>query len=100
MKTIASTRNSLPTQTVYTILFAISFSHLLNDLIQSIIPAVYPMLKDSFSLSFSQIGLITMVSQLSASVLQPFVGLYTDKYPHPRSLAFAMLITLIGLVCI
>lgn len=101
MKTIASTKKSLPTnQTVYTILFAISFSHLLNDLIQSVIPAVYPMLKDSFSLSFSQIGLITMTSQLSASVLQPFVGLYTDKRPHPRSLALAMLITLIGLICI
>ena len=101
MKTIASTENSLPTnQTVYTVLFAISFSHLLNDLIQSVLPAVYPMLKDNFSLSFSQIGMITMVSQLSASVLQPFVGLYTDKRPHPRSLAFAMFITLIGLICI
>jgi FSR family fosmidomycin resistance protein-like MFS transporter len=101
MKTIASLRNNLPTnQTVYPILFAISFSHLLNDLIQSIIPAVYPMLKDSFSLSFSQVGLITMTTQLSASVLQPFVGLYTDKRPTPRYLALAMLMTLIGLICI
>jgi FSR family fosmidomycin resistance protein-like MFS transporter len=101
MKTIASLRNNLPTnQTVYPILFAISFSHLLNDLIQSIIPAVYPMLKDSFSLSFSQVGLITMTTQLSASVLQPFVGLYTDKRPNPRYLALAMLMTLIGLICI
>lgn len=101
MRMITSTKASLPANaTVYTILFAISFSHLLNDLIQSIIPSVYPMLKDNFKLSFSQVGLITMTSQLSASVLQPFVGLYTDKHPHSKSLALAMLFTLLGLICI
>ena len=67
---------------------------------QSILPAVYPMLKEGFALSFSQVGLITMTSQLSASVLQPFVGLYTDKHPFPGSLALAMLMTLVGLICI
>lgn len=101
MKTVASSNNILPSsQTVYPILFAISFSHFLNDLIQSIIPSIYPMLKDNFSLSFAQVGLITMTNQLSASVLQPFVGRYTDKYPHPRSLVVAMLITLLGLISI
>lgn len=101
MKTIISSKApSSVNQTVYTILFAISFSHLLNDLIQSIIPAIYPMLKDKFSLSFSQVGLITLTSQMTASVLQPFVGLYTDKHPNSKSLALAMTVTLAGLVCI
>lgn len=98
MKTGTQTFSS--SKTVYPILLAISFSHFLNDLMQSILPAVYPMLKEGFALSFSQIGLITLTNQLSASVLQPFVGLYTDKRPHPRSLVFAMLITLFGLICI
>lgn len=62
-------------ETVYPILFAISLSHLLNDLIQSVIPAVYPMLKSNYALSFTQIGIITLVFQLTASILQPFVGL-------------------------
>lgn len=100
MKTSTSTHTLPTSQTVYPILFAISFSHFLNDLMQSILPAVYPMLKDDFALSFAQIGLITMTTQLSASVLQPFVGLYTDKHPRPLSLALAMFITLVGLVCI
>ncbi len=102
MKTIFSTKAapSPVNQTVYAILFAISFSHLLNDLIQSIIPSVYPMLKDKFSLTFSQVGLITMTSQITASVLQPFVGHYTDKHPNSKSLALAMTITLAGLICI
>ncbi len=87
-------------ETVYPILFAISISHLLNDLIQSVIPAVYPMLKSNYSLSFTQIGIITLVFQLTASILQPFVGLYTDKKPTPRSLAIGMLFSLAGLICI
>ncbi|HRO46812.1 MFS transporter [Agriterribacter sp.] len=85
-------------QTVFPILFAISFSHLLNDTIQSIIPAIYPQLKDAFSLSFVQIGLITLTFQLAASLLQPLVGLYTDKKPQPFSLATGMAFTLTGLV--
>ncbi|HTN07359.1 MFS transporter [Agriterribacter sp.] len=85
-------------QTVFPILFAISFSHLLNDTIQSIIPAIYPQLRDTFSLSFVQIGLITLTFQLAASLLQPLVGLYTDKKPQPFSLATGMTFTLTGLV--
>lgn len=87
-----------PSQTVYSILFTISFAHLLNDMMQAVIPAVYPMLKTSFHLSFSQIGLITFTFQLTASLLQPFVGVYTDKYPKPYSLATGMAFTLVGLL--
>ncbi|GAA4316374.1 MFS transporter [Mucilaginibacter gynuensis] len=85
-------------QTVYPILFAISFSHLLNDMMQSVIPSVYPMIKTNFHLSFTQIGLITLTFQLAASLLQPFVGNYTDKKPSPYSLAIGMGFTLIGLL--
>jgi MFS transporter, FSR family, fosmidomycin resistance protein len=84
--------------TVFAILIAISVSHLLNDTIQSVIPAIYPILKDSFRLSFTQIGLITLTFQLTASLLQPFVGLYTDHRPQPYSLAAGMGFTLIGLL--
>ena len=84
--------------TVFPILFAISFSHLLNDTIQSLIPAIYPVIKESYKLSFSQIGLITLMFQMSASIFQPFVGMYTDKKPQPYSLAIGMGFTLIGLV--
>lgn len=84
--------------TVYGILFAISFGHLLNDLLQSVIPSIYPLLKENFNLTFTQIGLITLTFQLSASLLQPFVGHYTDKKPNPRSLAIGMAFTLIGLI--
>jgi FSR family fosmidomycin resistance protein-like MFS transporter len=73
-------------------------SHLLNDTIQSVIPAIYPILKESFHLSFTQIGLITLTFQLTASLLQPFVGLYTDHRPKPYSLAVGMGFTLVGLV--
>lgn len=85
-------------KTIYPILFAISFSHLLNDTIQSLIPAIYPIIKSSYHLTFSQIGLITLAFQLSASLLQPFVGMYTDKKPQPYSLAVGMGFTLIGLI--
>lgn len=88
----------LTEQTVFPILFALSFSHLLNDTIQSLIPAIYPIIKDSYQLSFSQIGLITLTFQMAASLFQPFVGLYTDKKPQPYSLATGMAFTLIGLV--
>lgn len=85
--------------TVYPILLSISLSHLLNDTIQSLIPSIYPLVKESFSLTFAQIGLITLVFQLAASLLQPFVGYYTDKKPQPFSLATGMGITLLGLIC-
>jgi len=85
-------------RTVYSVLGAISFSHLLNDMIQSLILAIYPMLKDNFSLSFGQIGLITLVYQITASLLQPLVGTYTDRHPKPYSLPVGMGFTLSGLV--
>ncbi len=84
--------------TLFAILVALSFSHLLNDMIQSLIPAMYPILKESFRLNFSQIGLITLTFQLTASLLQPVVGLYTDRYPKPYSLAIGMGFTLVGLL--
>lgn len=93
-----TTTTSIIEKTVFPILFALSFSHLLNDTIQSLIPAIYPIIKTSYRLSFSQIGLITLTFQLAASLLQPFVGLYTDKKPQPYSLAIGMGFTLIGLV--
>jgi MFS transporter, FSR family, fosmidomycin resistance protein len=85
-------------KTIYPILFSISFAHLLNDLIQAIIPSVYPILKENYNLSFSQIGLITFAFQLSASLLQPFVGYYTDKYPKPFSQVYGMLFSLTGII--
>ena len=85
-------------ETVLLVLVAASFSHLLNDTIQSLIPAIYPVLKDSFQLSFAQIGLITMTFQVTASLLQPLVGLYTDRRPQPFSLAIGMTLSLAGLV--
>jgi FSR family fosmidomycin resistance protein-like MFS transporter len=80
------------------ILLSLSFCHLLNDLIQSLIPALYPLLKTEFNLDFAQIGLITLAFQLTASLLQPTVGFYTDKKPQPFSLAIGMGSTLIGLL--
>ncbi|MGF6842020.1 FSR family fosmidomycin resistance protein-like MFS transporter [Paraburkholderia youngii] len=85
-------------RTVYSVLGAISFSHLLNDMIQSLILAIYPMFKDNFSLSFGQIGLITLTYQITASLLQPLVGSYTDKHPKPYSLPVGMGFTLAGLL--
>lgn len=84
-------------KTVYPILFAIAFSHLLNDLLQIVIPSIYPLLKENFSLSFTQIGFITFVYQITASLLQPVVGFQTDKRPMPYSLAFGMGFTVLGL---
>lgn len=73
---------------------------MLNDMIQSLIPSIYPILKDTFELSFTQVGLITLTFQLTASIFQPFVGTYTDKNPQPFSLAIGMGFTLIGLISI
>jgi FSR family fosmidomycin resistance protein-like MFS transporter len=80
------------------ILGAIAFCHLLNDMMQSLLPAIYPMLKTSFHLNFGQIGLITLAYQLTASLLQPLVGLYTDHRPQPYSLVVGMSFTLMGLL--
>ncbi|MBM9535796.1 MFS transporter [Desulfobulbus alkaliphilus] len=80
------------------VLVVISFCHFLNDMLQSLIPAIYPQLKENFDLSFTQIGLITLTYQLSASLLQPMVGLYTDLRPKPYSLTFGMGCSLLGLI--
>ena len=85
-------------RTVFAILFALSFSHLVNDTIQSLVPSVYPLLKTSFKLDFGQIGLITLAFQMTASFLQPVVGYLTDKRPSPYSLAAGMAFSLCGLV--
>src|SRR4051794_30794286 len=84
--------------TAFTVLAAISFAHLLNDTIQSLIPALYPILKTSFTLNFSQVGLLTLTLMLTASLLQPVVGLYTDRRPSPYSLVVGMGFSLIGLL--
>jgi MFS transporter, FSR family, fosmidomycin resistance protein len=84
--------------TVMTVLFAISFSHLLNDTIQALLPSIYPMLRDSFHLNFAQLGWITFTFQCTASLFQPLVGLVTDKRPMPHSLAAGMGLTLMGLL--
>lgn len=93
-----NTEHAIGQQTVYTILFSISFAHLLNDMMQSVIPSIYPMIKENYQLSFSQIGWITFTFQLTASLLQPFVGHYTDRNPKPYSFAIGMLFTLSGMV--
>ncbi len=96
----ASSKKDLAQKTVYSILFSISFAHLLNDLIQAVIPSVYPILKQNYNLSFSQIGLITFAFQLTASLFQPFVGYYTDKYPKPFSQVYGMLFSMAGVISI
>ncbi|HEX4259866.1 MAG TPA: MFS transporter [Acetobacteraceae bacterium] len=87
-----------PEQTIFRVLLAISFCHLLNDMMQSLVPAIYPILKTSYSLSFAQIGLITLGFQLTASLLQPMVGMAADRRPLPYSLAVGMGFTLLGLL--
>ena len=84
--------------TAFAVLAAISFSHLLNDTIQSLLPAIYPLLKTSFALSFTQVGLMTLALMLTASLLQPVVGLYTDRRPTPYALVVGMGFTLVGLL--
>ncbi len=85
-------------KTVFKVLLAISFCHLLNDTVQSLLPAIYPLLRDTFHLDFGQIGLISFTSTFTASLLQPLVGLYSDRHHKPYFLAIGMAITLIGLV--
>ena len=80
-----------PDKTSYPILIAICFAHLANDLVQAVIPASYPLLKENFHLTFAQIGVITFCFQLASSLLQPVVGHYTDKHPQPYSQIIGML---------
>jgi FSR family fosmidomycin resistance protein-like MFS transporter len=85
-------------RTTFSVLIAISFCHLLNDMMQSLLPALYPMLKGSYALSFGQIGLLTFTYQITASLLQPIIGLFTDRSPRPYSLSVGMGFTLVGLL--
>src|SRR5512133_3348180 len=94
----ATLASDIAGKTIFSILLSISFSHLLNDTIQSLIPSIYPVVKNSFQLNFSQIGIITLVFQLTASLFQPLIGLYTDSKPQPYSLAAGMVFTLSGLI--
>jgi FSR family fosmidomycin resistance protein-like MFS transporter len=87
-------------ETVFALLFAISFSHMLNDTIQALLPAIYPVLKETYGLSFAQLGYITLTFQVTASLLQPLVGYITDKRPLPYSLPVGMGLTLIGLLAL
>lgn len=84
--------------TTFAVLFAIGFCHMLNDMMQALLPAIYPSLKQDFHLSFTQIGLITLAYQITASLLQPMVGYFSDKKPKPYSLATSAVFTLIGLL--
>ncbi|MBL7954041.1 MAG: MFS transporter [Flavobacteriales bacterium] len=85
-------------RTAFSVLFAIAVSHLLNDTVQSLIPAIYPLVKESYQLSFSEIGLITLTFQLTASILQPLVGHWTDRRPQPFALVGGMVFSLAGLL--
>jgi MFS transporter, FSR family, fosmidomycin resistance protein len=91
-------QSGIPSSTVYSVLFAVSACHLMNDTLQAVMLAMYPMMKDSYALTFGQIGLITLVFQIVASILQPLIGLYTDRKPLPYSLPIAPACTMLGLV--
>jgi FSR family fosmidomycin resistance protein-like MFS transporter len=84
--------------TTFSVILSLSFCHLLNDMMQSLVPALYPILKTSYGLTFSQVGLITLAFQCTASMLQPVVGLYTDRHPQPYSLTAGISLTLVGLL--
>lgn len=101
IRSIGSKIKGNPTKmegTVYSILIICGISHFLNDMIQSIIPSIYPIIKDKFDFSFAQIGIITLMFQMASSILQPFTGLYADKHPRPYALSVGMCFTLIGLL--
>lgn len=93
----ATTPADQPQGFLVRIVGAAAFAHLLNDLIQAVLPSIYPMLKSDFALSFAQIGWIALIYQVTASLLQPWVGLYTDKRPQPYLLPAGMLVTLVGI---
>jgi len=101
LKTISQKLKGNPTMTegtVYSMLVICGISHFLNDMIQSIIPSIYPILKANFDFSFAQIGIITLVFQMTSSILQPFTGLYADRHPRPYALSVGMCFTLTGLL--
>ena len=86
--------------TAYAILFTMGLCHLLNDMIQSVIPAIYPLLKDSYGFTFAQIGIITLVFQMTSSIFQPFIGNYADRHPQPYFMAMGMGFMLLGLLAL
>ncbi len=90
----------IATRTVYSILFTISFGHFINDMLQSVVTSVYPVIKNAYNLTFAQVGLITLTYQLTASILQPLVGMLTDRKPKPFALVVGMGFTLTGLVAV
>lgn len=90
--------NDQPQGMIIKIVGAVAVAHLLNDLIQAVLPAIYPMLKANFSLSFAQVGLISFVYQITGSLLQPWIGLYTDKHPKPYLLPLGMMVTFCGII--
>ncbi|WP_151743966.1 MFS transporter [Acinetobacter calcoaceticus] len=90
--------NDQPQGMIIKIVGAVAVAHLLNDLIQAVLPAIYPMLKANFSLSFAQVGLISFVYQITGSLLQPWIGLYTDKHPKPYLLPLGMVVTFSGII--
>src|SRR5690349_8225694 len=94
----ASALTDSANSTTFAIILSLSFCHLLNDMMQSLVPALYPILKDNYGLSFAQVGLITLAFQFTASMLQPVVGMYTDRKPQPYSLMVGMGFTLVGLL--
>ncbi|MEE7567644.1 MFS transporter, partial [Xanthomonas sp. Kuri4-3] len=98
MSTLRSPAAAAPRPVAAGILAAITSSHLINDMMQSLILALYPILKGQFHLSFAQVGLITLTYQLTASLFQPLIGLRTDRRPAPYSLPFGMASTLCGLL--
>ena len=98
VKNDADVASTQPQGMVIKIVGAVAVAHLLNDLIQAVLPAIYPMLKVNFSLSFAEVGLISLVYQLTASLLQPWIGLYTDKHPKPYLLPMGMVVTFSGIV--
>ncbi len=89
-----------PQATTYAVLFAVAAGHLINDTLQALLLSIYPMLRDILSLSFAQVGIITLAFQATASVLQPLIGLFTDRYPVPFALPLAPALTLVGLVVV
>lgn len=90
--------NTQPQVMIVKVVGAVAIAHLLNDLIQAVLPAIYPMLKANFALSFTQVGLISLVYQVTASLLQPWIGLYTDKHPKPYLLPLGMCVTFLGIL--
>ena len=95
---MATVENRIASSTAFTVLIAVTACHLMNDTLQALLLAMYPMLRDSYALTFGQIGMITLVFQVTASLLQPLIGHYTDRRPLPYSLPIAPAFTFLGLV--